>query len=357
MRPLSTTKAQLTGHRFLRKRVEHGLVLGDIRMIHDPLGKRTKALGASAALCALIAAGAGILAWLEPKPNPAEALIVRTEGGQLLAQVDGLFHPVPNQLSGQLLVGEPAPVRNIAAEHLRDVPLGPAFGIPDAPGFLAPGDVSAEGPGEAAQQRGAWGACLTRASSARSEFEQQLLDDGVKQELVVHADLELQELAPGQAALVRAGEEHWLLSAQGRTRLEDVTALADAPVFTAPPQFLAAVPEAVAQATSASDADLAGREPTWLCATGDPQRPVALARPARTLPLAGATPADAFGGVLAGGVVVTTGQDLVVVGSAGTRHLLEPDAAAALGVRAEDALPVAWEILRLLPEGSVLARA
>lgn len=352
MRPLSTTKAQLTGHRFLRKRVEHGLVLGDIRMIHDPLGKRTKALGASAAFCVLIAAGAGILAWLEPKPNPAEALIVRTEGGQLLAQVDGLFHPVPNQLSGQLLVGEPAPVRNIAAEHLRDVPLGPAFGIPDAPGFLSPGHSP-----EGERKRGAWGACLTRATSTRSLFEQQLLDDGVEHELVVHADLELQDFAPGQAALVRVGEEHWLLSAQGRTRLEDIDGLAEAPVFTAPPQFLAAVPEAVGQAASASDADLAGREEAWLCATGDSQRPVALARPTRTLSLSGTTPADGFGGVLAGGVVVTTGQDLVVVGSAGTRHLLDADAAAALGVRREDAVPVAWEILRLLPEGSTISRA
>ena len=43
-RPLPTTKAQVSGHKFLRRRVEHGLVLGDIRMIHDPLARRRKAL-------------------------------------------------------------------------------------------------------------------------------------------------------------------------------------------------------------------------------------------------------------------------------------------------------------------------
>ena len=32
---LPTTKTQVSGHRFMRRRVEHGIVFGDVRMIHD----------------------------------------------------------------------------------------------------------------------------------------------------------------------------------------------------------------------------------------------------------------------------------------------------------------------------------
>lgn len=43
-RALPTTKAQVSGHKFLVRRLEHGLVFGDIRMIHDPLKRRRRAL-------------------------------------------------------------------------------------------------------------------------------------------------------------------------------------------------------------------------------------------------------------------------------------------------------------------------
>ena len=41
-RLLPTTRAQVSGHRFMRRRVEHGLIFGDIRMIHDPLASRQR---------------------------------------------------------------------------------------------------------------------------------------------------------------------------------------------------------------------------------------------------------------------------------------------------------------------------
>ena len=41
---LPTTRAQVSGHQFMRRRMEHGLIFGDIRMIHDPLARRRKAM-------------------------------------------------------------------------------------------------------------------------------------------------------------------------------------------------------------------------------------------------------------------------------------------------------------------------
>ena len=83
-RPLPTTKAQVSGHKFLRRRVEHGLVLGDIRMIHDPLARRRKALLFGGVGVAFLAMGSGMLAWLQPNPQPGDAPIVRSKKGNHL---------------------------------------------------------------------------------------------------------------------------------------------------------------------------------------------------------------------------------------------------------------------------------
>ena len=55
-RLLPTTRAQVSGHRFMRRRVEHGLIFGDIRMIHDPLASRQRATIFSVVAVLLIAA-------------------------------------------------------------------------------------------------------------------------------------------------------------------------------------------------------------------------------------------------------------------------------------------------------------
>ena len=63
---LPTTKAQVSGHRFLVRRVEHGLVLGDIRMLHDPLGARRRALLFGLTAVVLIGLGAADIRQLGP---------------------------------------------------------------------------------------------------------------------------------------------------------------------------------------------------------------------------------------------------------------------------------------------------
>ena len=72
-RPMPTTKAQVSAHKFLQRRVEHGLILGDIRMIHDPLASRRRALIFGSIAVAFLAIGSGMLAWLQPNPNPGDA--------------------------------------------------------------------------------------------------------------------------------------------------------------------------------------------------------------------------------------------------------------------------------------------
>ena len=149
-RPLPTTKAQVSGHKFLRRRVEHGLVLGDIRMIHDPLARRRKALLFGGVGVAFLAVGSGMLAWLQPSPQPGDAPIVRSEQGQLFVDVNDTYHPVFNLASARIIAGQAAEAQTIGDEHLQEALLGSPVGISEAPGYLAAA-------GETPQER--WTAC------------------------------------------------------------------------------------------------------------------------------------------------------------------------------------------------------
>ena len=91
---LPTSKAQVSGYKFLMRRAQHGVVLGDIRMIHDPLARRHRALYAGAAMATVLGLGAGAMAVLNPAINPGEAPIVASESGALYVRIDATLHPV-----------------------------------------------------------------------------------------------------------------------------------------------------------------------------------------------------------------------------------------------------------------------
>ena len=117
-RLLPTTKTQVSGHRFLRRRVEHGLILGDIRMIHDPLSSRRRAMIFGVVAVVMISGVMGLFAWMRPNPNPGEAAIIRAADGSLFARVDETVHPVTNLTSARLIVGGPEdPVRASVAKY------------------------------------------------------------------------------------------------------------------------------------------------------------------------------------------------------------------------------------------------
>ena len=131
---LPTSKAQVSGYKFLMRRAQHGVVLGDIRMIHDPLARRHHALYAGAAMATVLGLGAGAMAVLNPAINPGEAPIVASESGALYVRIDATLHPVTKRASDSVLA---------------TIPRGVPVGIPDAPGMIAP-----EPPGDTH-----WSAC------------------------------------------------------------------------------------------------------------------------------------------------------------------------------------------------------
>ncbi|MBP3088646.1 type VII secretion protein EccB [Corynebacterium sp. sy017] len=131
-----TTKAQLSGHKFLKRRIEHGLALGDIRMIHDPLARRRRALFFGLATSALLVVGSLALAFFAPQAHPGDARIIEAQSGQLFVQIDQAYHPVNNLASARLVVGEAEKPQRISDSLLADFPKAVPIGIIDAPGIF-----------------------------------------------------------------------------------------------------------------------------------------------------------------------------------------------------------------------------
>lgn len=147
-----TSHAQVSGHRFLMRRMHHGLVLGDIRMIHDPLATRQRAATFGLVITVLLLMGSGLLAVMDPKPMPGEDTpILRAASGALYVRVGEDVHPVLNLSSARLIVGQPAEPADISDEALAELRHGRPVGIADAPGFLA-----AENP---AEEERTWAVC------------------------------------------------------------------------------------------------------------------------------------------------------------------------------------------------------
>lgn len=252
---LPTTKAQVSGHKFLRRRVEHGVVTGDIRMIHDPLATRRRALIFGTVATVLIGAGAGVLAWLSPEPDPGDAVIVRSEHGQLYTLLDGRYHPTTNLASARLLAGSPEDPVAIGAEKLAQRPHGIPVGIVDAPNNLPTADDLADAAaggsfagrmpasGSAASDSPApspWAGCVDFATGALS-----VVADNPEEAFL------LDTVDDDAAALIEHDGVQWLVSADGRVEIPDgadqfsravrrgLGLNHDSAVWEAPPELLA----------------------------------------------------------------------------------------------------------------------
>ncbi|MFC3849131.1 type VII secretion protein EccB [Corynebacterium hansenii] len=228
-----TTPAQISGHRFLVRRVEHALVRADARMLHDPLRTRGRAVAAGAALLVLVLAGTVIFGLIRPRDGTADAdLLLVRDTGALHVRIDDRVHPVANLASARLVLGQPAEPVRVGGGALGDVPAGHPIGIAGAPAIAAsdpPGAPAAVGVCENAEP------ALHEPVAVRSTVARTgglPADDGV-------------------AALLGDGERLWLVHG-GRRALIDAAdpalarslGLAGAPVRPAGPALLRALPEA-----------------------------------------------------------------------------------------------------------------
>ena len=212
-----TTKAQISGHKFLTRRLEHGLVLGDIRMIHDPLATRNRAHIFSLAATALICLGALAMAVFRPAIDPGDAAIIQAESGQLYVRIDNQLHPVANLASARLIVGEAADIHTGSDTILKNLPKAVPIGIIDAPGLIAPPAT--------ATQKLVPHACHTttkpanRLDTAPNQITVIMQETGANATTTNQTTPIFQQLATGHALVALVDQAEWLVTANGRSIL------------------------------------------------------------------------------------------------------------------------------------------
>ena len=212
-----TTKTQISGHKFLTRRLEHGLVLGDIRMIHDPLATRNRAHIFSLAATALICLGALAMAVFKPAIDPGDAAIIQAESGQLYVRIDNQLHPVANLASARLIVGEAADIHTGSDTILKNLPKAVPIGIVDAPGLIAPPAT--------ATQKLVPHACHTttkpanRLDMAPNQITIIMQETGANVTTTNQTTPIFQQLATGHALVALVDQAEWLVTANGRSIL------------------------------------------------------------------------------------------------------------------------------------------
>ncbi|HET7665775.1 MAG TPA: type VII secretion protein EccB, partial [Mycobacterium sp.] len=135
-----TTKVQVSGWRFLLRRVEHALVRRDTRMFDDPLQFYSRAVSAGITVAVLICLGAGLLAYFKPLgKRGGDALLVDRSTNQLYVVMPGTgqLRPVYNLTSARLVLGNAGTPAAVKSDELNRMPKGQPIGIPGAP-FATP---------------------------------------------------------------------------------------------------------------------------------------------------------------------------------------------------------------------------
>ena len=407
-RLLPTTRSQVSGHRFMRRRVEHGLIYGDIRMIHDPLASRRRSAIFGVIAVALIAAGCGLFAWLRPNPDPGTAAILRATDGALYVRVGETVHPVTNLTSARLIAGAPEEPQRIGDERLAALPRGVPVGLPTAPAMFAPAE----------SEDAAWSACV---------------DTGGARGITVSAGTPVKELGAQHGIVALYEGEEWLLTAAGRAKLPAATdpesrvlrrtlgidastprwevreadgvlnAMRELPPIRLPdplPEVLETETEAwiltphggIQQVTQTqrevlgeAGANVSRTKASAIAAYPDADPPMPLDIPeeaplwipldgveicateaggvattqvqdvAGTVELSGDAPAARFRGLDAGAVAVDTGTGYHVISAQGQRHeVSNQELLAVIGAAHTESVP--WAIIRLLPAGPELNR-
>ncbi|MFQ6324558.1 type VII secretion protein EccB [Nocardia sp. CWNU-33] len=201
-----TTRWQVSGYRFLVRRMEHALVRRDVRMLHDPMRSQSRAYAAGLVLAIVVLAGCGVLALLRPQDKiGSNKILIGKESGGVYVVIDDVVHPALNLASARLAAGEPAKPAVVKDSELGKKPRGQLIGIPGAPASLR---FETDGKGRA------WTVC------------DQLKNDGSKDltTSVLAGDPELGEKASvmgkDKALLVQGKDSAYLVYENRRARVD-----------------------------------------------------------------------------------------------------------------------------------------
>ncbi|BBY27265.1 type VII secretion protein EccB [Mycolicibacterium sediminis] len=204
-----TTKIQVSGWRFLLRRVEHAIVRRDTRMFDDPLQFYSRAVSAGIILAVVICLGAALLAYFKPLgKRSGDTLLVDRTTNQLYIVMPNSdqLRPVYNLTSARLVLGNAGTPSAVKSEELNRMSKGQPIGIPGAP-YATP--VSAVG-------ESTWTLCdtVTKAESVAPTIDTSVIV------LPLTTDSTVGVMRPDQAMLVTYAGDDWLVTATGRHAID-----------------------------------------------------------------------------------------------------------------------------------------
>jgi type VII secretion protein EccB len=204
-----TTKVQVSGWRFLLRRVEHAIVRRDTRMFDDPLQFYSRAVALGIVLAVLICLGAALLAYFKPLgKRGGDSLLVDRTTNQLYLVLPGTdqLRPVYNLTSARLVLGNAGTPSAVKSDELNRMPKGQPIGIPGAP-YATPVNSVAES---------TWTLCdtVTKAESVAPTVNTSVIV------LPVVKDGSVGPMRPDQGMLVSYEGGDWLITDRGRHAID-----------------------------------------------------------------------------------------------------------------------------------------
>lgn len=212
-----TTKVQVSGWRFLLRRVEHAIVRRDTRMFDDPLQFYSRAVSAGVIIAVAVCLGAALLAYFKPLGKRADDTLLVDRGTNQLYVVlpgSGQLRPVYNLTSARLVLGNAGTPVAVKSDELNRMPKGQPIGIPGAPYATPVGGANSM-----------WTLCdtVTKPESVAPNLESSI----IVRPLVT--DSSVAPMRPDQGMLVSYENDIWLVTESGRHDID----LADRAVTSA----------------------------------------------------------------------------------------------------------------------------
>ncbi|MBW0014631.1 type VII secretion protein EccB [Mycobacterium sp.] len=133
------TRHQVTGWRFVMRRIASGIALHDTRMLVDPLRSQSRAVLMGALILITGLVGCFVFSLIRPSGAAGNnAVLADRTTAALYVRVGDDLHPVLNLTSARLIVGRPVNPTTVKSAELDRFPRGNLIGIPGAPERMVP---------------------------------------------------------------------------------------------------------------------------------------------------------------------------------------------------------------------------
>lgn len=128
------TRHQVTGWRFVMRRIASGIALHDTRMLVDPLRTQSRAIFMGVLLLVTGLVGCFVFSLIRPNGQAgSNPVLADRSTAALYVRVGDELHPVLNLTSARLIAGKPVNPTTVKSTELDRFPRGNLIGIPGAP--------------------------------------------------------------------------------------------------------------------------------------------------------------------------------------------------------------------------------